>query len=178
MSCAALLLAVVCVASSISCSEGAKDTRKDASYTVESQGFTYVPIIPTSKDGKEMWKYVTSDPGSGWYSINFNDASWAEGEGSFGTRNHDKTAWTNKDIWLRKEFTLTDGTAQVVDSLALYVSHDEDCQIYINGIVAAELGGYADYKYVSISDKARASIKIGERNVIAVHCFNGGNTLR
>ena len=174
MSCAALLLAVVCMASSISCAEGGKDTSEGRSFTVDSQEFTYVPIIPTSKDGKEEWKYVFSDPGSGWYNRIYNDASWKVGESSFGTRSKDNTAWTTTDIWLRKEFTLDAYAADVVDSLFLYVSHDEDCQIYINGVVAAELGGYEDYKYVSISDKAKASIKVGEKNVIAVHCYNGG----
>ena len=172
MSCAALLLAVVCMASSISCAEGGKETSK--SYTVDNQEFTYVPVIPTAKDGKEEWKYVFSNPGSGWYNRPFNDASWNVGVGSFGTRSKDNTAWTTTDIWLRKDFTLSDYAASVVDSLVLYVSHDEDCQIYINGVVAAEMGGYADYKYVSISDKAKASIKVGEKNVIAVHCYNGG----
>ncbi len=174
MSCAALLLAVVCMASSISCAEGGKDTREEVSYTVDRQEFTYVPVIPTSKDGKEEWKYVFSNPGSGWYNKSFNDASWTVGVGSFGSRSQDNTAWTTTDIWLRKEFTLDAYAASVLDSLVLYVSHDEDCQIYINGVVAAELGGYADYKYVSISDKAKASIKVGEKNVMAVHCYNGG----
>ena len=172
MSCAALLLAVVCMASSISCSAGGKDAHE--SYTVERQEFTYLPIVPTSKDGKAEWKYVFTDPGSGWYNKSFNDAAWKVGESSFGTRTKDNTAWTTTDIWLRKEFTLSGYAAGVVDSLALYVSHDEDCQIYINGVVAAELGGYADYKYVSIADKAKSSIKVGEKNVIAVHCYNGG----
>ena len=172
MSCAALLLAVVCMASSISCSAGGKETHE--SYTVERQEFTYLPIVPTSKDGKAEWKYVFTDPGSGWYNKSFNDAAWKVGESSFGTRSKDNTAWTTTDIWLRKEFTQSDYAAGVVDSLALYVSHDEDCQIYINGVVAAEMGGYADYKYVSIADKAKSSIKVGEKNVIAVHCYNGG----
>ena len=176
MSCAALLLTVVCMASSISCTDGSKDAmaRDGGSYNVESQGFTYVPVLRTAKDGKEQWKYVKAEPASGWNAKSFDDSSWSKGYNSFGTRGQDNTSWTTSDIWLRKDFYLTGYSAQVVDSLVLYVSHDEDCQIYINGIKAAEMGGYADYKYVSISNEARASIKVGEKNVIAVHCYNGG----
>ena len=138
--------------------------------------FTTVPIIPTVKDGQAVWKYTTTAPYSSWKTKNFDDSSWSSGNGSFSSSpTYNTTAWRTSDIWLRKEFTLEGYSAQVVDSLILSVCHDEDCQIYINNILAAECGGYVtEYKNVAISDAARKSIAVGEKNVIAVHCYNGG----
>ncbi|MBE6303888.1 MAG: T9SS type A sorting domain-containing protein [Bacteroidales bacterium] len=174
VSCAALLLTVVCMASSISCSGGNSAQRDGKSYKMENTGLTINPVIPTSKDGKEQWKYIKANPGSGWNAKEFDDSSWKSGYGAFGTRSEDNTSWTTTDIWLRKEFTLEGCTQQQIDSLVLYVSHDEDCEIYINGILASDLDGYKDYYYVSISDEAKASIVVGEKNILAVHCYNGG----
>jgi hypothetical protein len=50
------------------------------------------------------------------------------------------------------------------------VHHDEDAQVFINGIEVARLSGYTtEYKGVRLSDAARAVLKPGE-NLIAVHC--------
>ncbi len=177
ISCAAVLLTtVLCMASSLSCTSDGNSVqpRDGAGFTVDNVGFTTVPIIPTAKNGKELWKYVTSNPGSEWNTKDFNDASWSSGYGAFGNRTGDNTSWTTTDIWIRKEFTLEGHSAQIVDSLLLSINHDEDCEIYINGILAAQLGGWEDYKNVEISDEARASIVVGEKNVIAAHCYNGG----
>ncbi|MBQ5664144.1 MAG: hypothetical protein IIV19_06945, partial [Bacteroidaceae bacterium] len=172
MSCAALLLTVVCMASSVSCSGNV--AREGDGYKLENMGLTLVPVIPTAQDGGSEWKYVKSEPGSGWNTQNFDDRTWISAIGSFGNRSTDKTSWSTSHIWLRKEFTLDGFTAQVLDSLILSVSHDEDCEVYINGKLAVELDGYAGYKNVTISDEAKASIVVGKKNVIAAHCYNGG----
>lgn len=142
----------------------------------EVSGFTTVPIIPIAKDGKAEWKYVTNRPTSNWANKDFDDSSWSSGYGSFtNSSGSNNTSWTTSDIWMRKEFTLEEYSAQVVDSLILSVCHDEDCQIYINGIEAASCGGYVtSYKNVSIAKAAKRSIVVGAKNVIAVHCYNGG----
>ena len=111
VSCAALLLTVVCMASSISCSGGNSAQRDGKSYKMENTGLTINPVIPTSKDGKEQWKYIKANPGDGWNAKDFDDSSWKSGYGAFGTRGTDNTSWTTTDIWLRKEFTL-DGCTQ------------------------------------------------------------------
>jgi hypothetical protein len=56
----------------------------------------------------------------------------------------------------------------------LLVHHDEDAEIYLNGVLAAQLRGFvSDYDEVALSDKARAEMRPG-KNLIAVHCHQTG----
>jgi hypothetical protein len=54
--------------------------------------------------------------------------------------------------------------------LELQLFHDEDAEIYLNGVLAVKLSGFiTDYNDVAISKMARAALHPG-RNIIAVHC--------
>jgi hypothetical protein len=102
----------------------------------------------------------------------FDDASWRIGPGGFGTRNTPgsvvRTDWTTADIWLRRTFELPAGFAAVNPQLLLH--HDEDAEIYINGVLALKATGYAtDYEFVPMTPEARAALKAG-RNTLSVHC--------
>ena len=52
----------------------------------------------------------------------------------------------------------------------LHVHHDEDAEIYLNGVLAAKLTGFtAEYEVVEILPAARAALEPG-KNIVAVHC--------
>jgi hypothetical protein len=54
--------------------------------------------------------------------------------------------------------------------VALLVHHDEDVQVYLNGVLAAEASGYTtDYELLPLSGAGKAALRAG-RNVLAVHC--------
>jgi hypothetical protein len=58
--------------------------------------------------------------------------------------------------------------------LQLSCHHDEDAEIFLNGIAAARLTGYTtDYDAIPIAPAARASLKAG-KNVMAIHCHQTG----
>jgi hypothetical protein len=126
-------------------------------------------IAPTSEKVGQAARYTTEAPAEGWQSADFDDSSWKQGKGGFGTtmvpNSRVGTEWTSPDIWLRREFTvnpLPDGR------LYLRLFHDEDAEVFLNGekIVAVNrhTTGYLEFP---ISN--RDLLKTGT-NVIAVHC--------
>jgi hypothetical protein len=84
-----------------------------------------------------------------------------------------RTEWKTDDIWLRREFTLPEGK---YSDLQLLLHHDDDVEVYINGVQAVKIKGYKkDYEETPISAEAKAVLKPG-KNVFAVHChqYKGG----
>jgi len=132
-------------------------------------------VVATSRDKEQPWSYVFDTPADGWYRPDFADSSWKKGPCGFGTHGTPgavvRTEWKTSDIWLRREITLPAGP---FTQLFLQVHHDEDAEIYLNGVLAAKLAGYSTaYKDVPISEAARKSLKAGT-NVLAVHCRQTG----
>jgi hypothetical protein len=58
--------------------------------------------------------------------------------------------------------------------LSLRIHHDEDAEVYFNGVLAARLSGYTtNYVDVPLTSDALASLHAGV-NVLAVHCHQTG----
>jgi transposase len=128
-------------------------------------------IVPTSQKKGLTWRYTFQKPGDDWFKLGYDEAAWREGPGGFGTKGTPgavvRTEWKTDDIWIRREFTLPAGPFK---NLNLNVHHDEDAEIYLNGVLAAKVPGYiTDYEEVPIEPEARATLKQG-KNLIAVHC--------
>jgi hypothetical protein len=119
-----------------------------------------------------IWRYTTDTPAANWMKPNFNDRAWKQGPGGFGTEGTPgsivRTRWDTPEIYVRREITVPTGTDPA--SLQLYVHHDEDVQIYLNGVLAAQTSGFtADYDIIEMLPAAKAALKPG-KNVLAVHC--------
>ena len=128
-------------------------------------------ILPTSREHPQRWRFTTTQPGEGWQAPDFDDSSWQEGEGGFGTEGTPgttvRTEWKTSDIWIRRSFDLSD---EKRTHPHLEIHHDEDARVYLNGRLVAELSGYtSDYVLSALDGDARAALKAG-RNVLAVHC--------
>lgn len=128
-------------------------------------------VVPTSEEAPQRWRYTTQKPANGWYASDFDDATWNEGPGGFGTAGTPgavvRTEWRSSDIWLRREFTLPEGQW---NNLSFRVHHDEDVEVYINGALALKVPGYTtEYDELPIPPNVRAALKPG-KNLFAVHC--------
>jgi hypothetical protein len=132
-------------------------------------------VLASSQKEARNWKYTTTQPQGDWFGESFSDAAWKTGQAGFGTRNtpggNIKTIWNTKDIWMRQAFTLGAISAEEKEKLALYIHHDEDCEVYINGVLAATISGYTSaYTVAPITAEGKAAIRANGKNIIAIHC--------
>lgn len=114
-------------------------------------------------------------PPQGWADPEFDDGSWSVGEGGFGTERTPgarvRTIWDTPQIWLRRTFSLTEEELDALSgrNLNLRVHHDEDAEIYLNGVEIADLPGYATgYRLVPMDPDAVALLRPGV-NLLAAH---------
>ncbi len=132
-------------------------------------------VLPDAVFGRTLWRYTTDKPDEDWSKSGFDASAWKEGPGGFGASgtpgSRANTTWKTANIWLRRDFVLE---TEPATGLTLRVYHDEDAEIYINGVLAAQLEGYnGAYAEVEISAAAAGTLRSG-RNTIAVHCRQTG----
>jgi hypothetical protein len=128
-------------------------------------------ILADGMFGRTIWKYTTEKPADDWFKPGFEGTAWTEGAGGFGTAGTPglflNTTWGTPDIWARRGFTLK---TEDLPGIKLQVFHDEDAEIYLNGVLAVKLSGFiTDYDEFEISKEAAAALQPGT-NTIAVHC--------
>ena len=128
-------------------------------------------IVPTSQAKGQVWSYTFDKPAADWYKPDFDDAKWKKGEGAFGANIRGvpiRTQWKTDDVWLRREATLP---ADAFPKPYLTMFHDEDAEVYFNGVLAAKVKGYnTGYEETPITPDALAVLKPGKKIVMAVHC--------
>jgi hypothetical protein len=147
------------------------DTAKAAKWAPLPKSPKVVVVVPTSESQPVQWSYATQTQTDGWFKPDFDSSSWQKGQGGFGTRGTPgaivRTEWNSADIWLRRDFLLP---KRKYRNLQLRIHHDEDAEVYINGVLAARAPGYiSDYESVPMSVEASAALNPGP-NVFAVHC--------
>lgn len=127
-------------------------------------------VLPTAQGRAQMWRYTFEEPKGDWFRPDFDDSTWKEGPAGFGTQGTPgavvRTEWKTPDIWLRRVVELPTLRGDV----ALWIHHDEDVEVYINGVLAAKAGGFTvAYEELLLDDQARNALRTG-KNVLAVHC--------
>jgi hypothetical protein len=154
-----------------------------AAIATASAPVTLTAVVPTSQATGQTWKYRFTQPSSGWTSTSYNDntTSWTNGTAGFGagsppnTSGLVRTTWNTADIWLRRTFNPGSLTAQQISNLFFTVYHDEDVEIYINGVLAASATGYrTSYGLMAMTEAGRAALVPNATNVLAVHCHQTG----
>ena len=128
-------------------------------------------LLATSETTPQTWRHTTTVPAANWMKSEFDDSRWNASPGGFGTEATPgaivRTEWNTQQVWLRRSFTLK----QIPDGLVLLdIHHDEDAEVYINGVLAARLTGWTtQYVAVPIDAAAHRALRVGE-NTLAVHC--------
>lgn len=131
-----------------------------------------IEVVPTSLNSPRQWYYTFEKPADGWSETGFDPAraGWKQGPGGFGAPDTPGTAvrttWNTSYIWLTRTFLLEN----VPHDLLLMLHHDEDAEIYINGVPAARYSGYTTgCQRRPLSKTAQAALKKGA-NTISMHC--------
>ena len=146
---------------------------------VNQGDFSRLPIVKilvsTSEEKAAEWRYTFDKPADDWTKPGFDDAAWRKGPGGFGTAATPGavvgTEWKTSDVWLRREITIPDGPFQ---KLSLRVHHDEDAEIYVNGVLAGKFSGFTtEYVEAPLTPEGAAALKPG-KNTISVHCRQTG----
>ncbi len=139
---------------------------------------TLVAFAPSlafgQKSLEDRWHYTLSKPAANWMAPDFNPRHWRSGYGGFGTPGTPGarigTRWKSPDIWLRKTVKLETVPAKP----ALYVHHDEDVEVYLNGSKVATKKGYTtEYVVIPIDPSQHSLLKQGD-NLLAVYCHQTG----
>jgi hypothetical protein len=134
-------------------------------------------LIPTAADKESEWAFTTDKPADGWEKAEFDDKTWKKGNAGFGTATTPNTSvrteWKTNDIWIRKSFDLSADDVKDPSQLTLDLFHDEDAEIYINGVKVLEVKGYVTgYTNFPLNNVTK-SFKAG-KNIIAIHCKQTG----
>ena len=128
-------------------------------------------VVPAADKQSAIWSYTISRPADGWMLPSFDDSAWKQGESGFGTVGTPGaiigTVWRTDDVWLRRDVDLPVGN---YDTLNAWLHHDEDTEVYINGVLAVSASGFiSNYDVFPLTAEGRAALRPG-KNLIAIHC--------
>ncbi|KAA6303012.1 MAG: Beta-galactosidase [Candidatus Ordinivivax streblomastigis] len=145
------------------------------------------PVLKTSAQGGEVWKYIAGDRGleaaAGWNTnSNFDDNAWLEGRSAFGGGMSVSFPWNtswkgdNRGLYLRKKVNIP--VLAAGDELKFQMFYDEDYEFYINGVLAHSNTGWStNYVSFDIYQEAKNAIIYGGDNLFAIHVVqNGGGS--
>ncbi|KUG08559.1 glutaminase family protein [Solirubrum puertoriconensis] len=132
-------------------------------------------LAAASETVPQAYRFTTNKPADNWMQPNFDDKAWEQGAGLLATEKDErnaKTHWQGSDVWLRRTVTLKEVPRQ---KLKLYMRHDDDVEVYLNGVPAFSCAPCftPDYLEFEVAPAAAATLRKGA-NTLAVHCKNTG----
>jgi hypothetical protein len=130
----------------------------------------YKTIVPAADELNYAAMYTEYAPGNGWMNTVFDDSKWKKGMAPFGdNKGIAKTMWLTKDIWVRRQFNITDLN---LNELLLKLQHDDDVEVFINGALVYKAKGWTGkYIYLPLTAEIRSALH-KEKNLLAIHVTN------
>ncbi len=120
------------------------------------------------------WQYSTAENPVNWLKGAGSDPGWETGPAGFlgpetwrARGDKSGTFWAGSRLWLRKNFNLQ--TDLPLDELILWGRWDRSITVFINGVAAVrDQSPSFGYRYLGISDAARATLRTDAENHLAV----------
>ena len=134
------------------------------------QSLVYKTIVPAADEVNYAAMYTESAPGDGWMNSGFDDRKWKKGIAPFGDdKSVSKTMWLTKDIWVRRQFNITNLN---LNNLFLKLQHDDDVEVFINGAMVYKTKGWTSkYIYLPVSEEIKSKLQ-KQKNILAIHVTN------
>ena len=138
----------------------------------------YTAITGAGMGDEGSWEAkvkTTTTSGTTWTTEAFDDSSWQTQTGAFGSPSeypNISTSWTatNSDYYIRRYVTLTAEDLQ--KDLTLIYSHDDICQVYLNGRRVVNIGNTWEQNVIYTLTAADKEVLHEGQNVIAYHVHN------
>ncbi len=119
-----------------------------------------------------IWRYFkgTTNPGSTWANLGFNDSSWLQGASGFGFGDSDDaTVLTDMQnnyatVYTRRAFTVYE--VQSVTRIAILYDYDDGFAVYLNGTRIFDRGAPATITNTSLATSSHEAIHSFERQEI------------
>ena len=131
-------------------------------------------IAPMGSKGRWAAKIKRSGVASNWYEKDASESGWTTKYGAFGSMNEYDgvtTDWTDiSEYYIRRHVTLTE--EDLKSDLWIVYSHDDNFELYINGVKLAEgKDTWRQNVRVHLQGSSRDALVAGD-NVIAFHVAN------
>lgn len=105
-------------------------------------------------DAQSQWAYFpgNSFPGANWNQKEFNDSSWATGQGGFGYGDNDDNTVIDQivSIYLRRTFSISDSTQ--IKQAIVSIDFDDAFIAYLNGVEIARSGITSNPAFDQVAD--------------------------
>lgn len=130
-------------------------------------------VAPMAADTGWDAAYTNKKQADGWQQPDFDDKAWQHGKGAFGSSGDGiRTRWEaeQSDIYIRREVNLSQ--QDLANELYAIFSHDDACELYINGTKVATGRMTAVYdERVHLTGELKRLLHPG-RNVMGFHVYN------
>jgi hypothetical protein len=114
----------------------------------------YKAVLPAGDEKAYNFTYTETEPKSAWNTPEFNASSWASSTAPFGDLfAQPGTEWKSKSLWARRDFQINQAIPEI---LYLKINHDDNVEVYLNGIEIFTKKGFTDHKYDYIPIKGAA----------------------
>jgi len=149
------------------------DANTEASPIVPLLQASEFELKPEYVKDAQIFRYTTTLPPSTFSDANFNDTNWTPGPAGIGDTADAgariRSLLAFGELWARSSFTLD---KKPTGRLIVRMMYDEDTQVWVNGVRAADLNGYAQKYGDFLGSDAAVDALVAGKNTIAIHTNN------